>query len=117
MIARLEALDLHRLQIEAALRGAEAMQSDIRSSLGHSPDSGHATPWEQTGHLRDSIEVSADDDGVVVGSTDPVAVDQELGTERIPPRPFLTPVAARSGAGLANAVGDAVRAAVTGGQT
>jgi hypothetical protein len=56
---------------------------------------GHLSPTDpllRTGEMRESI--SAEVDAVtltgVVGSTDPVAVFQELGTPHIPPRPFLS---------------------------
>ena len=38
-----------------------------------------------------------DEDGAVVGSSDPAAVAQELGTVHVPARPFLTPVGAELG--------------------
>ena len=49
-------------------------------------------------------------DGLVatVGSTSDVALYQELGTARLPPRPFLAPAAAENGDGIAQAIGQAV---------
>ena len=49
------------------------------------------TPLYETGALRDSIgyEVQCDQLTASVGSNDPVAVFQELGTVTIPPRSFL----------------------------
>jgi HK97 gp10 family phage protein len=49
------------------------------------------TPLLETGEMRDSIEWSTSHDGMVghVGSNNDKAVWQELGTSRIPPRPFL----------------------------
>jgi len=62
--------------------------------------------------LRDSIGVSQDGDIVRIGSADPVALYQELGTVHLPPRPFLGPVAAAEGEGAAQATGSAVRDAI-----
>ena len=49
-----------------------------------------------------------------VGSNDPAAVPQELGTARMPARPFLAPVAAGMGEEVARAVAAAVVAALRG---
>ena len=50
-------------------------------------------PLLRTGRMRASISGKAvrlpNGAAVVIGSADPVARDQELGTARIPPRPFL----------------------------
>lgn len=57
-------------------------------------------PLLRTGQMRDSIETSVTPSGFTVGSTDPVALYQERGTEgphagedgwHVPPRPFLGP--------------------------
>lgn len=48
-------------------------------------------PLLRTGEMRASISAEATPTMLLIGSTDPVAVDQELGTKRIPPRPFLAP--------------------------
>ena len=92
-----------------ALSSRASMIADaVRESLNHAPGSDHATPWRQTGTLHDSIAVTVTDNGAVVGSSDPVAVDQELGTRTDPPRPFLAPAAAEAAPALAEAVGVAV---------
>ncbi len=46
-------------------------------------------PLLRTGELRDSIGHKVTGDGVAVGSDSEIAVYQEMGTETIPPRPFL----------------------------
>lgn len=46
-------------------------------------------PLLRTGAMRDSIEYTVRGNEGAVGSNDPVAVYQELGTSRIPPRSFL----------------------------
>jgi phage gpG-like protein len=54
------------------------------------------SPLLETGELRDSIQFSVKDDSTAyVGSNDPVALYQELGTSRIPPRSFLAGAAKR----------------------
>jgi HK97 gp10 family phage protein len=65
---------------------AEATVAD-RVAQGFSPDE----PLLRTGELRDSIEAEAKGDKAVVGSTSDIALYQELGTDKIPPRPFLGP--------------------------
>jgi HK97 gp10 family phage protein len=49
------------------------------------------SPLLETGKMRASIEWSTSHDGLEghVGSNSDIAVFQELGTSRIPPRPFL----------------------------
>jgi phage gpG-like protein len=49
------------------------------------------TPLLETGELRDSITWNSDATEGYVGSNNPKAIWQELGTSRgIPPRPFIT---------------------------
>lgn len=57
-------------------------------------------PLLRTGQMRDSIDIEVGEDGFAVGSRDPIARYQELGTEgpnpapdgyHVPPRPFLGP--------------------------
>jgi HK97 gp10 family phage protein len=50
-------------------------------------------PLLRTGGLRDSISRQVEGDEAAVGSTSDIAVYQELGTDKIPPRPFLGPAA------------------------
>jgi phage gpG-like protein len=50
---------------------------------------GADTPLLETGELRDSISHEVEDHRALIGSTDKVAVYQEFGTSRIPPRSFL----------------------------
>lgn len=69
---------------------AQSTQEE-RARLGFHPNE----PLLRTGELRESIETTAPvDEGRAVcgyvGSKDPVAKFQELGTRNIPPRPFLT---------------------------
>lgn len=67
---------------------AEATIAD-RVAKGFTPDD----PLLRTGDLRDSIQVEAKGNEVIVGSDSDIAMYQELGTEKIPPRPFLGPAA------------------------
>lgn len=109
---RLGELAVPELLHEAAERGAALLEDRVRERLSGGPGGAHEAPWLQTGGLRDSIGsvVAADGDGVraMVGSSDPAAVPQELGTLHMAARPFLAPV----GAELGGAVADAVRAVV-----
>ena len=68
----------------------------VRHNLSDPPGSaGHAQPWLQSGALRDSVGAQADGLQAVVGSSDPAAVPQEMGTPPMPPRPFLSPTGRR----------------------
>ncbi len=96
----LDALASERLVAPALEVAAERLVQGVRSVLSHPPGSEHATPWLETGALRDSISARIGPDGAVVGSTSMVAVDQEQGTKTVPPRPFLAPVAMREAADL-----------------
>jgi len=58
-----------------------------RARLGYTPND----PLLRTGDLARSIQFTIEGDTGYVGSDDPVAVYQELGTARIPARPFLGP--------------------------
>ena len=103
---------------------AQRMAARVREGLSEQPGAaGHDEPWLQSGALRNSVGASpkreafaAEADGLqaMVGSSDPAAVPQELGTARMPARPFLVPVAAGMGKEVAQAVGAAVAAALRG---
>ncbi len=75
---------------------------------------GTRKPWLQSGALRDSVGAQADGLQATVGSSDPAAVPQELGTAHMPARPFLAPAAAEMGEEVARAVGAAMVAALRG---
>ena len=113
LIDALGRLDLPSVAHQAMLKAAEDMRDAVQQSLSQPPGGPHDAPWEITGALRDSIGVRQDGDTVRIGSTDPVAAYQELGTVHLPPRPFLGPVAAAEGEGAAHAVGNAVRDAIS----
>jgi HK97 gp10 family phage protein len=65
---------------------AESTVAD-RVANGYSPDE----PLLRTGEMRDSIDKSVSGMEATIGSTSQIAVYQELGTDKIPPRPFLGP--------------------------
>ena len=66
---------------------------DEKSRLGFTGRISATDPLYRTGEMRESIEGAAEGLTGVVGSTDKVALWQEMGTLRptgsIPPRPFL----------------------------
>ena len=94
-----------RALAEQAQRLAEAVQENLSEPQGAGS---HDTPWVRTGALRDSIAATAEGLEAAVGSNDPAAAPQEMGTSRIPPRPFLAPTAAANGEAVARGVADAV---------
>jgi hypothetical protein len=63
---------------------AESTQSD-RESHGFPADE----PLKRTGAMRDSVWYKVGHKEVTIGTDNQIAVWQELGTSRIPPRPFL----------------------------
>jgi len=72
-------------------------------------------PLLRTGDLRDSIEyqVISDHEGNV-GSNLDIAVYQELGTSKMPPRPFLSTSAKKMGPEIAKMAGRATAARIAG---
>ncbi len=96
---------------DQAQRLAEAVQERLSEPQGAGS---HDTPWVRTGALRDSISATAEGLQAAVGSNDPAAAPQEMGTSRIPPRPFLAPAAASSGETIAQAVAQQLVAALRG---
>jgi hypothetical protein len=56
-----------------------------REFLGFEPND----PLLRTGSMRDSVWYKVEHDQVTIGTDNQIAVWQELGTTRIPPRPFL----------------------------
>lgn len=113
--ARLEALNAEEAMARALAEQAAALGEAVKAGLSDQPGSGeHDRPWEQSGALRSSIGVVALGLEAVVGSSDPAAAPQEMGTVHMEARPFFAPVAAETGEALARAVGRAVRDAVAG---
>lgn len=73
---------------------------------------GGAGPLERTEELKDSyshhVVEEPNESSLVLGSTSKVAVDHELGTEHVPPRPILTPTAQKFEEEIAEILGEAV---------
>jgi hypothetical protein len=67
-----------------------------KEALGYTGQVSATDPLLRTGEMRDSIKVEVEGLEMAVGSHDKVAADQEIGTSRIPPRPFLALAAMRS---------------------
>ena len=105
---RLARLDLGATTQAALAQAAGNLRAAVRQELSQPPGAPHDVPWLRDGTLRDSIGISVNAEGATIGSTDPVALDQECGTRTDPPRPFLAPAAAADGAVIAASVGAAV---------
>lgn len=88
---------------------AESTQED-RVAKGFTADD----PLLRTGELRDSIEVSAKGNEAVVGSVGDIALYQEVGTDRIPPRPFLGPAGYDSKLSIGEMAGETLVAWISG---
>ncbi len=91
---RLTGLDVSQAGQGALEQAAQQLEAAVRETLSHVPGEDHAAPWLRTGALRASVGHRVSEEAAVIGSDDPVAVDQELGTRTIPPRPFLASTAA-----------------------
>lgn len=112
---RLERLRPEDVMAQALTEQAQRMAARVREGLSEPPGgAGHDEPWLRTGALRDSVGAQTEGLQAAVGSSDPAAVPQELGTARMPARPFLAPVATAMGEEVARAVGAAVAAAFRG---
>lgn len=72
-----------------------------RVRQGYAPDE----PLLREGELRDSIGHEVEGDRAIVGSSSKVAVYQELGTDKIPPRSFLAGAAHRKAEEVAREIG------------
>lgn len=79
--------------------------------LGYAPPD---NPLLRTGEMRDSIEVSHHGNEASVGSNSDVAVWQEFGTNKIPPRSFLGRAAFVKGEAAANLIGKEITDALAG---
>ena len=111
-LARLNAEEiLGRALAEQAERLAEAVRDGLSQPAGAG---GHDRPWVRSGALRDSIEAQSNGLSAAVGSNDPAAAPQEMGTSKLPPRPFLAPTAAGMGESLATATAETLAAALRG---
>lgn len=71
-------------------------------------------PELRTGSLRNSIGHRADDHGVTLGSTSPIAPYQEHGTSSIPPRPFISATMFQHGHAAADTIARHVVGALAG---
>lgn len=114
---RLELLRPEEVMARALAEQAARMAARVRDGLSGQPGAaGHDEPWPQSGALRDSVGAQADGLQAMVGSSDPAAVPQEMGTAHMPARPFLAPVAAGmgGGGGPGGAVGARMAAALRG---
>ncbi len=103
---RLAQVRAEEVMARALAEQAGRMADAVRHNLSDPPGAGgHDQPWLQTGALHDSMGATADGLQAAVGSSDPAAAPQEMGTHRMPPRPFLAPVAAGMGEDVARGVG------------
>ncbi len=62
-------------------------------------------PLLRSGELRDSIQHEVQGLAAIVGTKSPIGLWQEVGTDRIPPRPFIGPAYIRKIDGLLDEVG------------
>lgn len=113
---RLARIDMRQTGDAALEYAASHIEASVQQALSNLPGEDHATPWLRTGELRASITHQVIEGSAVIGSADQVAVDQELGTRTIPPRPFLAPVAAAEADDLMHEVAGVVHSTIEAGQ-
>jgi hypothetical protein len=112
---RLASIRADEVMARALAEQAERLAQAVRDGLSDAPGAGaHDRPWAPAGALHDSVGAQVDGLQAVVGSSDPAAAPQEMGTATIPPRPVLAPVAAQRGEEIARVVGAATAAALGG---
>ena len=88
---------------------AEATKADRRAQGFTEND-----PLLRTGELRDSIDHVVGHNEAAIGSNSEIAVYQELGTSKIPPRSFLGGAAARKAERVAEILGHSAAAGLFG---
>jgi hypothetical protein len=123
--------DLEALGPKIVERACQIVQKKAKSTIGKTHDAwpplaestqedrarkGYAAnePLLRSGELRDSIEYTVSGTEGCVGSDSPIAVYQELGTSRIPPRSFLVSSAIASEDRIHRMVGASAVAALSG---
>jgi HK97 gp10 family phage protein len=108
---------LGRLDVRGAMRmavgqAADRLVHEVRARLSQPPGENAPYPALRTGELRASIGAHVEDvpGGVVarIGSTSDVAVYQEHGTTKMPPRPFLAPAIKELGPAINEEIAAAV---------
>jgi len=106
--ARLARLDIGQAIADALGLAAQELEAKVVEVLSQRPGQDHSVPWLRTGALRASIGHEVDGTVAVVGSSNDVAVDQELGTRTVPPRPFLSSTAAGTAGDIASSIAAAL---------
>src|SRR5260370_20519817 len=108
--AELKAIDhdLEALGPKIIEKACQIIAKKAKATIGHTHDAWAAlapstlakksanTPLLETGELRDSIQYVVSGNEGCVGSDSPIAVYQELGSSKIPPRSFLVSAAIAS---------------------
>lgn len=113
--ARLAAVRADEVMARSLAEQAGRVAEAVRDDLSTPPGSGeHDRPWIESGALRESVAFVAEGLEASIGSSNPAAAPQEMGTAKMAPRPFLAPAASRMGEDIARAAGDAVAAALRG---
>ena len=107
-LSALRDADVEKVMATVLAEQAESLAGAVREALGTPPGGDHVQPWVQTGALQGSISYGVEGLRAAVGSNDPAAAPQELGTVQVPPRPFLSPAAAAAAPEIAAMVGLAV---------
>lgn len=113
-VLRMGRIDIRQARYEMMEKAAARIEAAVKLSLALQPGEDHTAPWLRTGQLYASVSRQMTQNAAIIGSTDPVAVYQELGTQAIPPRPFLAAAAAAEAEGVTQDIAGSIRTAIEG---
>ena len=107
------------LDVINSVQGALSYKADIlaqavRDALSDNSNDMQPRPRQQTGVLQDSVLVTLDDGGAVVGSNDRAAVRREHGTQITPPSPCFGRAGADASAVIAQDIGNVIATTIEG---
>lgn len=120
-------VDLEEAKTSALEKGAQIIEDEAKRVLGTydygwpplkpatiARKANGDTPLLESGEMRGSIEHTVKGDMAHIGSNNDKAVWHELGTPKVPPRPFLSGAAAAKGKEIADLLGRRAHTALTG---
>lgn len=82
-------------EYQPASHGFDAWAPLAQSTMDQRVSAGYPAnnPLLRSGELRESIDIRVDGNAAIIGSPLHISLYQEVGTETIPPRPYLGPAA------------------------
>jgi hypothetical protein len=102
---RLKRFDLEEAEAEAMARAARDVETSIHAAIVELASEESAGLPQHARVLSTTISSQLAPKRAVIGSTHPLAVDQEFGTPNYPPNPLLTAVAQQLAPNIAERIG------------